>query len=196
MNTFNRIVMIFLLVVLLIVSLIATVVPFAVLDALIRFLMTTRSGLESMYRAGPLVFMLAQAGIILALAIIIGTLLVLEIRRGKPPVVKVTTPEGKQAAILVDSVAMRLRYHLDQLADVIDVVPQVKAKGDLVNVTVEVITSPDVNVPMKTQEILHLLREVVEERMGLKLGRADVRIKHAPYPGDSGAPKVIDSRRG
>ncbi len=195
MNTFNRVVMIVLLFVLLVLSLFAAVMPFFVLDTLIRFLMATRGSLESLYRTGPLIFMFAQAGVVLALAIIFGTLLALEIRRGKPPVVKVTTPDGKQAAVLVDSVAMRLRYHLDQLADVIDVRPEVKAKGNVVHVTVEVETSPDVNVPMKTQEILHLVQEVVEERMGLKLGRADVRIKHAPYPGDANAPKVIDSRR-
>ncbi len=195
MNTFNRVVMIVLLLVLLVLSFVTALVPFFVLDALIQFLMTTRSSLANMYHTGPFIFMIAQVGIVLALVIIFGTLLVLEIRRSKPPVVRVTTPDGKPATILVDSVAMRLRYHLDQLADVIDVRPDVKAKGDVVHVTVEVETSPDINVPMKTQEILHLIREVVEERMGLKLGRADVRIKHAPYPGDAHAPKVIDSRR-
>ena len=35
---------------------------------------------------------------------------------------------------------------------------------------------------MKTEEIMHVIREVIEERMGLRLGRAEVRIRHAPYP--------------
>ena len=43
-------------------------------------------------------------------------------------------------------------------------------------------TSPDVDVPMKTEEVIEVTREVVGERMGLKLGKVAVKIKHAPYP--------------
>ena len=43
-------------------------------------------------------------------------------------------------------------------------------------------TSPDIDVPMKTEEVLQVTREVVAERMGLKLGKVQVKIKHAPYP--------------
>jgi hypothetical protein len=43
-------------------------------------------------------------------------------------------------------------------------------------------TSPDIDVPMKTEEVLELTREVVGERMGLKLGKVQINLKHAPYP--------------
>ena len=42
-------------------------------------------------------------------------------------------------------------------------------------------TRPEVDVPMKTDEVVGVAREVITERMGLQLGRIDVRINHAPY---------------
>ncbi len=193
MNVFNRIVMIILIILALVTTLVAAVVPFATLQFLTRTLETVRVGLEAMYNSGPLIFMLAQIAVALAAVLIFGTLLVLEIRRGRPATVQVVTAEGGKADILLDSVAMRLSYHLDQLAEVISVTPRVRAKGNVVNVELEVETSPDVDVPMKTQEILHVTREVIEDRMGLKLGRAEVRIRHAPYPTETGVPTVIGS---
>lgn len=193
MNVFNRIVMIILIILALVSTLVAAVIPFATLQFLERTLETVRVGLEAMYNSGPLVFMLAQIAAALAAVLIFGTLLVLEIRRGRPATVQVVTPEGGKANILLDSVGMRLSYHLDQLAEVISVTPRVRAKGNVVNVELDVETSPDVDVPMKTQEILHVTREVIEDRMGLKLGRAEVRIRHAPYPKETGAPTVIGS---
>lgn len=193
MNAFNRIVMILLLILGLVVSLIVTLTPMSTLAFLIRFLETTRVGLEAMYNTNPLIFMVAQAGIAVAVVLVFGTLLALEVRRGRPAVVQVTTTEGGRANILLDSVAMRLAYHLDQLADVISVTPHVRGKGNVVHVDLDVETSPDVDVPMKTQEILHVTREVIEERMGLQLGRVDVRIRHAPYPKETGDPTLIGS---
>ena len=37
---------------------------------------------------------------------------------------------------------------------------------------------------MKTDEVVAVVREVVQERMGLQLGKVSVRIKHAPYQED------------
>jgi hypothetical protein len=34
---------------------------------------------------------------------------------------------------------------------------------------------------MKTDEVVGVVKEVVTERMGLQLGKVQVRIKHAPY---------------
>jgi hypothetical protein len=35
---------------------------------------------------------------------------------------------------------------------------------------------------MKTDEVIAVAREVVEEQMGLQLGKVHVRIQHAAYP--------------
>ena len=46
---------------------------------------------------------------------------------------------------------------------------------------------------MKTQEILDVVQEVVEQRMGLRLGRASVHVKHAAYPVAPEEARVIGS---
>ncbi len=194
MNVFNRVMMIILIILMLIASLITVVLPFWVIDTVIQFLRTVRAGLEQMYVTGPLVFLVGQIVVAVALVLILGTLFVLEVRRGRPAAVEVVTAEGGKAKVLVDSISMRLSYHLDQLADVISVKPRVRAKGNVVHVDLEVETSPDVQIPMKTQEILDVTREVVEQRMGLKLGRVNVRIRHVPYPEETGAPPIVDAQ--
>jgi hypothetical protein len=50
-----------------------------------------------------------------------------------------------------------------------------------VNVRLKVQTRPEIDVPMKTDEIVAVTREVVTERMGLQLGKIQVSIDHAPY---------------
>jgi len=51
-----------------------------------------------------------------------------------------------------------------------------------VNATLDLETTPDIDVPMKTDEVIAVAREVVEEQMGLQLGKVYVRIRHAAYP--------------
>ncbi len=182
MNVFNRIVMVVLLLIFLLLGLVTAAVPFYVLALIRDGAAALYETLWALYTLNPWLFLFAQVAVGLGVVLLAGTLLVLELRRGHPPLVTVVTEEGGRAAVQLDAVALRLAYHLDQLADVVEVHPKVRKKGNAIYVTVEVITSPDVDVPMKTQEILHLIREVVEERMGLKLGRADVRLRHAPYP--------------
>lgn len=193
MNAFNRVVAVLVFLGLLVVFIIGAILPFQVLAALRHVADSLYAGLSEWYFASPMLFRVSQAAIVLAAILVWGTLLWLEVRRGKPRTVQVVTAEGGKAEVLVDSVALRLSYYLDQLADVINVTPQVRSKGNVVHVAVDVETTPDVDVPMKTQEIMHVIREVVEERMGLRLGRVDVRIKHAPFPQETGEPRVTGS---
>ena len=53
--------------------------------------------------------------------------------------------------------------------------------GKAVNVKLNVQTRPEIDVPMKTDEIVSVAKEVITERMGLQLGRIQVHIDHAPY---------------
>ena len=182
MNLFNRILAVVVLLGTLVLALLFVLFPFGVLDLAQYWLTALQGSLEVVYYNNPLLFRLTQGAVALGVALVLGTLLVLELRRAKPPTVEVAMAKGGRAAVLLDSVALRLSYHLDQLADVINVRPEVKAKGNVVHVRVDVETTPDVDVPMKTEEIMHVIREVIEERMGLRLGRAEVRIRHAHYP--------------
>ncbi len=95
--------------------------------------------------------------------------------------VKVVTESGSNAAVTTDSVARLPAWHLDQLADVVTVTPVVTGGGKLVNVKLNVQTRPEIDVPMKTDEIVAVAKEVITERMGLQLGKIEVHIEHTPY---------------
>jgi uncharacterized alkaline shock family protein YloU len=89
---------------------------------------------------------------------------------------------GGEAELTTDSIASRLEYNIDQLADVNKVKPTISSgrKGVLVDLELE--TNPEIEVPMKTEEVQQLTKDIIENRMGLKLDSVRVVIRHAPYP--------------
>jgi preprotein translocase subunit SecG len=117
-----------------------------------------------------------------ALVILCLVLLWLELRRPRKKTVRVQKVAGGEAHIAVDSISQRLAYNIDQLPDVITVTPRITARSRGLDVELMLETTPDIEVPMKTEEVLEVTREVIVERMGLKLGKVQVKIKHAPYP--------------
>jgi hypothetical protein len=70
---------------------------------------------------------------------------------------------------------------LDQLADVITVVPVVRSRGGSVDVRLEIETAPDVDIALKTDEVVDATRTIIGQDLGLKLGRLDVRMRTAPF---------------
>ncbi len=181
MNVLNRILAILFVLILSVVVLALAVTPFATLDWLQGGLERLRQALAMQQSENSLLFMLARLVMVLVAAFVLVVLVLAERPRRAQPAVRLQTSTGA-AEVTTDSVARRLRWHLDQLADVIAVTPTVRPHGDRVDVFLEVETSPVIEVPMKTEEVMLVAREVVEERMGLKLGRLDVRIRHSEYP--------------
>lgn len=105
-----------------------------------------------------------------------------ELHRRVTPAVRVQLQSGGEASVTADSVARRLAWHIDQLADVISVDPRVEARGNSVDIHLELETAPDVEVPMKTEEVMAITREIIDQQMGLQLRKLKVDIRHAPYP--------------
>ncbi|MBK6430954.1 MAG: hypothetical protein WAW03_11760 [Anaerolineae bacterium] len=134
---------------------------------------------QAYYDFGPQ-FRLGQVLVVVAAALVLIPFIWLQVRRTRPATVRVQTNSGA-ATLTADSVMRRLAWHLDQLADVVGVTSEVKAHGTSVDIKLSVRTTPDIEVPMKTEEILAVTREVVEQRMGLRLGKVEVQIDHAPY---------------
>ena len=60
--------------------------------------------------------------------------------------------------------------------------PQVRTRGSAVDVQLDLQTSPDVDIPMKTDEVIALTRDVIQAQMGLQVNKIKVNIEHAPYP--------------
>ena len=181
MNVFNKIIVILLLVALLVLSILLALAPIETLRAI-----QTAAGRAADWARGvqldqPLLFGLGRVALaVLALAVVL-PLLWQQVKPRRPKAVRVVTESGSQAAVTTDAVARRLAWHLDQLADVVHVDPTVTSGRNGVNVKLKVQTRAEIDVPMKTDEIVAVAREVVTERMGLQLGKIEVNIDHAPY---------------
>lgn len=182
MRLFNRLVTFFVLALALICLVALALSPQDVLAFVQRALLNFSNFLVSYQATDPLNFNIARVAAILGALVVLLPLLLAEFpRRKSDPAVRLHTASG-DAQVTADSIARRLAWHLDQLADVISVQPVVRPRGDHVDVLLNVETSPAIEVPMKTEEVMLVAREVVQDRMGLKLGRLEVRIQHADFP--------------
>jgi hypothetical protein len=181
-NTFNRLVVILTLLSIMVASAVFFLVPVKILGGMIPFLQRLETNLSTM--TGPRALVRLGVGMIFAFLIWVccAAILWLEIRRPRVKTIKVQQVTGGEAELTTESIATRLEYHIDQLADVVRVKPTISPgrKGVLVDLELE--TTPEIEVPMKTEEVQQLTRDIVENRMGLKLDMVRVVIKHAPYP--------------
>jgi len=182
-NVFNRIMMILVILVVFIAVTIGLVVP---VESLAVIGGVAGSVLRTLNRIRP-EFLLPFRALLILCAILIDVLLVallfLEVR-GPRHTIRVAKVGGGQVSVTAESLAERIQYHVDQLADVIKVQVKVAPRGGGVDLDLNIQTGADVNVPEKAEQILEVTRQVVEDKMGLKLGRKPrINIHAMPYPG-------------
>jgi hypothetical protein len=179
-NAFNRLVVIVLLLATIACSTVFLVVPKPIIQ---QFLQPSLDSLYQYLDRFNDLFLLA-VGVILAVIIWVACFAViyLEIRRPRVKAIKVQKVSGGDAVVAVESIAKRLTYHIDQLADVISVKPRISARSGGVEVEMEVEISPEIDIPMKDEEIRQVAANVVEEQMGLKLRKIRPSFKDGPYP--------------
>ena len=193
MNTFNKIVAILLWLVLLAVSIIFALMP----DAVALWLKSTGNSLSLLVQSwksyNSLYFLVFQIAFLVVSVLLFGALILAEIWPRKQRGVIVKTEKGTNARMEEDSVTKRIAWNLDQLAGVISVEPKVTPRGKKVDVSVVVETSPDIDIPSKTEEISRTIREVVEEKMGLVLGKVNVMIRYSRFPETFEKPKAASS---
>jgi uncharacterized alkaline shock family protein YloU len=178
-NIFNRVIVVLSLLAVMIVSAIFFIVPLPILQVVNAFLQQLETTLRGTNQLFQIVGGLALT---LFVWIICAAILWLEVRRPRAKTIKVLKVSGGEAELTVDSIANRLEYNIDQLADVIKVKPTISPGRKGVKVDLELETSPEIEVPMKTEEVQQLTKDIVETRMGLKLDSVRVLIRHAPYP--------------
>jgi hypothetical protein len=175
MNLFNRVVTVLLFVTLMVVIPLVLILPETAIGSVQLFLGSLTGGLSVFHRV-----VLVLVGIICF--IICGLVLYLEFRRPKRHTVRLEKLAGGEVELAVESIAQRIEYRVDQLADVVQVRPKIKPRRKAIDVELNLETTPDIDVPTKTEEVCEVAREVVEERMGLKLRKIKVNMRHAPYP--------------
>ena len=183
MNVFSRLVLILLIMLAIFVTLVLIAVPESAMTLMVAVFQYLQR-LATTYGSGPDWALYTAGRVLIGGAIILVCLLILwlALRRPKKRVIRAQKMAGGEANIAVDSITQRVAWHIDQLPDVVRVTPRVTGHGKGVDVDLSLETSPEIDVPMKTEEVMQVTKEVVEDRMGLKLGKVTVNIKHAPYP--------------
>jgi hypothetical protein len=183
MNVFNRLVVILLICVLVLLAAVVVVAPRQAFDYTSGFFDWLSSNAQTLNQQSWPVFATTRvlAGAVIGLVTLV--LLWLELRRPRLKIIRAQKLAGGESFITVDSIAQRLAYTIDQLPDVIKVAPRIQGHGRSgLDLEILLETSPEIDVPMKTEEVLQVTKEVVTERMGLKLNKVQVKIKHAPSP--------------
>jgi hypothetical protein len=183
MNVFNRIVMIILLLLIVVIAAIVVIVPQQSFNLVsVTFAWLNQGTQDYMNSSDSLLFAGARVLIGGAVVLVCLVLLWLELRRPRKKTIRAQKLAGGEAHIATDSVEQRLAYNIDQLPDVVRVSPRITSRTRGVDVDLLLETSPEIDIPMKTEEVMQVTQEVISERMGLRLGKVQVKIKHAPYP--------------
>lgn len=185
MNVLNRLLVILLILLLIVLTAVVVIAPKQSLE-LGRQSFETMSRYTDVYQSPQYWPIFASGRVIIggAIVLLLLVLLWLQLRRPRKKTIRVQKMAGGEAHIAIDSIAQRLAYNIDQLPDVVKVSPRIVGRSRGVDIDLVLETSPDIDVPMKTEEVMQVTREVIEEQMGLKLGKVQVKIKHAPYPNE------------
>lgn len=184
MDRFNRLLLILLLLLLLGVAGALAINPVGMLDRAQGQLADWSAALLALREANPVNFIIAQVAFGIGSAVLLVLLLWVEVASMRRRGVRIYTAEGGTAELDTNSIGRRLAWHLDQVAEVITVVPNVRSRGSAVDIRLEIEAASDVDIPMKTEEVVQVTREIVEQELGLRLGRLDVQMRCAPFTPD------------
>lgn len=184
MVTFNRVIVILLWLLLLAAVIFVALDPIHAAESIAAWATDWADKLASLRGENPANYLIGQVafgigGVVLAVLLLWMQLSTLR-KRG----VRIYTADGDAAELDTDSVGRRLSWHLDQVAEVISVIPTVKPRGSAVDIRLEIEAAPDVDIPMKTEEVVQMTREVIENDLGLRMGKLDVHMRCAPFQPD------------
>ncbi|HNS49795.1 MAG TPA: alkaline shock response membrane anchor protein AmaP [Anaerolineae bacterium] len=183
MNAFNRIVVVLLIILLIAAAILVVAAPQKSFDVAADSFGWLSAQVESYQEQNWPLWTIGRvvAGAVSGLLLLL--LLWLEFRRKRVRIIRAQKLEGGDSFIAVDSISQRLAYTIDQLPDVVRAVPRITRFGrNGLDLDIALETAPEIDVPVKTAEVLDITKEVITERMGLRLGKVQVKIRHSPYP--------------
>ncbi|MGC8787452.1 MAG: alkaline shock response membrane anchor protein AmaP [Anaerolineae bacterium] len=177
MNAFNRAVVLLLILLLIVLLIIAAVVPSTVLERTIYTLQQAQDVLVTRWPMSYVFFLVVD---LLLIFLLIG-LLWLEIRPQTKKTFTVRTVSGTQAEISTASVAQNLQSRLSEISDVFKVRPVVRGKRGGVDVLLDIETATEIDIPSKVEEVSQAARDLIEQKMGLKVSKIKVHLKQVPH---------------
>jgi hypothetical protein len=168
MNTFNRVVLVILLLAVMVLCSFVFVVPVQALRVLAQ-----QAGIVADFFARVRPVVRLGVGILLALIVdLVGILLIiLEVRRPAARSISVEQASGGEVTLSIASIADQVKAEVNQLPEVLQAKPKVTAKRKGVVVELDAKIAAEAGVPGKAEKIVETVRHVVEEKMGLKLAR-------------------------
>jgi len=189
MKVFNRAVVILEILLLIVVLIIAAVVPSTVLEDV---LYTTQQAQEALLIGWPRSYVLFLV-VDMVLIFLLVVLLWLQLRPTVKKSVTIRSVSGAQAEVSTSSVEQSLEYHIGGIGDVLKVRPTVRGKRRGVDIVIDLEAMPEIDIPVKMEEVSRAAREIVEGKMGLKVANLKVRmrqVRHARAKAMGPAPAV------
>lgn len=181
MNLINRLVIVLELLAVIVLSPILIVLLLVSRATLQRVIAPTFQALTADAVSPSQVVCVGVLTILFAFAIL---LILLEYPRSTAKRLRIQSASGVEVLISSDAITQQLEYSLDALTDVIKVHAQVlsagKDKG--VDVLVELSTTADVDVKGKTEEAAGVARHVIEDKLGLKVSRVQIKLDQIKIP--------------
>lgn len=180
MNTFNRLAMIIILlgtIVAIVVGILLLLLTPAPLGLFFGNLATRLGLARGDTRLTELQIEITATALVVFIGAVV--LLLLEVRRTTTDSIRISQVSGSEAHLSVQAVAQSLIYYIDALPGVVRVRPRLRAQGQMVDVRLDVETTPDVDVRSKTEEITRTARTVVEQRLSLKLRKLYIHLHHS-----------------
>ena len=146
-------------------------------------LANTANSIGQSLAGGSSAFLIQITCVITARTVFVVSIILLFLELNRPGVRHLRVPQVTDGEVTVTAavIVQRLEHSISQLADIVLVKPRVAAskKGAAVDAFIELETSPEVNVPQKTQEVIATAKQVMEQQMGLTIGKVVVQLNYS-----------------
>ncbi|MBN1954646.1 MAG: hypothetical protein JW900_06300 [Anaerolineae bacterium] len=182
MNALNRILVVLAVLTLTVVCIVVSVGPVATTRVTGEWLQNAADLLEEIM---PQPLLRVAVGVVLSLVwLFVGILLlILELRRPRARTVRMGGVDGGEVEVSLKTVGDHIAYAVDQLPGVLRTRSRVSSRKGGVMVELDVETAGDVNVPGRAAQVVDLVREVVEEKVGVNLAQPPkVHLQAQPTP--------------
>lgn len=180
MNLINRTLIVILLLLGIVFACVSVIVLLAAREGISTTLKPTLDAVSSPQLGLTQLFCIGVAILVFAFSLL---LLYLELMPGGKTRMRLKSIQGADVMMSSDAITTQLQYALEPLPGVIRAHPKVtQGKDDAVDVTVDLMTTADINVKQKTDEVMDMTRAVLEGGLGLRVGKVQIKLDQMRAP--------------